>query len=145
MPVRQVARPKRPQRAADCVCGQRIVWTSRGWHHAATGAVGCTGDVPRRRREREAPEIGAFVSRMLRALIARAEAGDIEVLAVLREADREISATATRAAAVLRDRHGYSCAAIGAELGMSRQAVLKRLSAEPAEGPTVADARPQAV
>lgn len=129
MAVQRVARPRRNQREASCVCRSRITWTAaRGWLHVDTGAPGCDGGRPtRRRREREAPDLGAFIARMLRALVARAEAGDLDVLAVLAAAADQLDTAVNDSARALRDRHDYSCAAIGAELGMSRQAVLKRL------------------
>jgi hypothetical protein len=65
---------------------------------------------------------------MLRGLVARAEAGDLAVLGVLARAGEQLDAAVNQAAGALRDQHGYSCGDLGRELGMSRQAVLKRLS-----------------
>jgi len=71
--------------------------------------------------------MGAFLGRLLRAMVRRAEAGDLGALTALREAATRVDEAMNDAGRALRDGHGYSYATLGAELGMSRQAALKRL------------------
>jgi hypothetical protein len=76
------------------------------------------------KRERESPELAAFLRRMARALVARAERGDLDALTALRETRREIQAREADAVAGLRAK-GYTWAEIGAALGITKQAAEK--------------------
>jgi hypothetical protein len=71
--------------------------------------------------------MSAFLGRLLRAMVRRAEAGDLGALTALREAAGRVDEATNDAGRALHERHGYSYARLGDELGMSRQAALKRL------------------
>lgn len=73
----------------------------------------------------EAPDMGAFVARTLRAMVRRAAEGDQEVLAVLRNLDQVLDEATVEAARGLHD-FGQSWAFIGNELGITRQAAQQR-------------------
>ncbi len=81
-----------------------------------------------RRRRREAPEIGSFMRRMFRALVARAAEGDTEALEVL--ADLEKASTAALGEA-MRAAHarGYSWTELADLVGVTRQAARQRFHA----------------
>lgn len=81
--------------------------------------------MPRRRRESD--EMAAFLRRLVRAMVRRAAGGDLGALTALAEVAGVVDAALNEAGRALHDAHGYSYAALGAEMGMSRQAALKRL------------------
>jgi hypothetical protein len=73
-------------------------------------------------RERyDAAEIGAFLRRMVRAMVRRAEGGDLDVLAVLHFSRAAIDLALGDSARALNDQ-GHSWTVIGNELGMTKQA-----------------------
>ena len=79
---------------------------------------------PRKARQhREAPEIGAMLRRMLRAMARRAGDGDLLALRELVELRSVIDQAIVDGARMAHDDpHRFSWAEIGAELGISRQA-----------------------
>lgn len=81
-----------------------------------------------RRRTYEAPDMGAFVGRTLRAMVKRAAEGDQEVLSVLRDLAPVLDQALVDSARTLHDDRGYSWAFIGNELGMTRQAAQQRFA-----------------
>lgn len=79
----------------------------------------------RSRVHREAAELIGFQRRMARAMVKRAEGGELEALSALADARRAFDAAISEAARALRI-HGYTWADIGAELGVTKQAAQKR-------------------
>lgn len=73
-----------------------------------------------RKREYEAPDMGAMMGRLLRAMARRAADGDLEALSVLQKIQSDLDA-ARVAAAQGAHAFGYSWTQIGNELGTSRQ------------------------
>lgn len=82
---------------------------------------------------RESAELGAFLRRMMRALVRRAADGDLEAVEVLAQLNGEI-AQATRDAGDAAWRRGYSYTQIGDALGISRQAARQRFLTKDAGG-----------
>lgn len=83
----------------------------------------------RKRTHREAPDMAAFVSRVARGMVKRADEGDLEVLSALRQMRADIDAAIDAAARSLHEQEdGYSWTAIGAEMGISRQAARQQFS-----------------
>lgn len=90
--------------------------------------------------EREAPEIGAMVRRMIRALVRRAAEGDTEALEQLANIERELPQAVTVAGWLMATGErmpgdGYSFTELGDVLDISRQAARQRFS----KGITVTD------
>lgn len=77
------------------------------------------------KRERESPELAAFLRRMARALVARAERGDLAALGALKSTRAEIDQAMHAAVRGLRAK-GYEWSDIGAEMGVTKQAAQKR-------------------
>ena len=77
--------------------------------------------VARAKQTYEAPEMGAMLGRMMRAMARRAAEGDTEVLSVLVEVEKALGEAKAEAA---RGAHtfGYSWTEVGRELGITRQA-----------------------
>lgn len=75
-----------------------------------------------RKREREAPEMGAMLDRMIRAMARRATGGEVEALGVLRDLRWKIDAAIAEGAQGAHEAFGFSWTEIGRELGISRQA-----------------------
>lgn len=78
--------------------------------------------------EREAPEIGAMVRRMIRALVRRAAAGDLEALEVMVGLSADLPG-AIRVAGLMMNTgermalgQSYSFTELAAPLGITRQA-----------------------
>jgi len=86
-----------------------------------------------RKREREAPEIGQMLDRMIRAMARRATGGELEALGVLRELRWKIDAAIAEGAQGAHDAFGFSWTEIGNELGISRQAA-RQMYSRPTEG-----------
>lgn len=78
-----------------------------------------------RKREREAPEVGAMAGRVLRALVRRAEAGDGEALEQLLALEDQIAGAIKDAGRGLH-RFGYSFTELGSIAGVSRQSARER-------------------
>lgn len=79
------------------------------------------------RREYEAPDMGAMLTRQARALVRRAAEGDLEAMSVLRAAEREMHDALVDAVTENRKgRNAYSWTEIGRELGISRQAAQQQ-------------------
>lgn len=70
-------------------------------------------------------ELTEAIIRMVRALGRRAERGDPDTASLLRMVGGELELATARAVAGWRDA-GFSDAAIGRELGVTKQAVQKR-------------------
>jgi len=80
------------------------------------------------RQHREAPEIGAMLRRMLRAMARRAGEGDLLALRELVELRAVIDQAIVDGARLAHgDPHRFSWAEIGAELGISRLAAQQRV------------------
>lgn len=94
-----------------------------------------------RQRRHEAPELGAMIRRMTRALVRRAAEGDTEALEQLAQLERELP-VATSSALGLMNHAGdptraaghtrtaanyYSAGELAQVLGTSRQAVRQRI------------------
>jgi hypothetical protein len=73
----------------------------------------------------ENDEYAAFADRVLRAWARRVAAGDIDAIAAMADAARELDDAMRRAVRGLR-RKGYSWAEIAARLGVTRQAAQQR-------------------
>lgn len=74
------------------------------------------------KREREAPEMGAMLRRMIRAMSRRAVNGELEALGVLRELRWQIDAAIAEGAQGAHEAFGFTWTEIGNELGITRQA-----------------------
>lgn len=85
------------------------------------------GVVPQQRYE--APEIGAMLRRMARAMVRRAAEGDLEAVSVLAEVHTAIGEAIADGARAAHAR-GYSWTEVGAELGISRQAARQRFATD---------------
>lgn len=79
----------------------------------------------KRKREREAPEVGAMAQRVVRALVRRAGEGDGEALEQLLALEGQIS-DAIRDAGAAMHRFGYTFTELGNIAGVSRQAARER-------------------
>jgi DNA-directed RNA polymerase specialized sigma24 family protein len=79
----------------------------------------------KRNRTYEAPEMGAFALRTLKALARRAGEGDLEALTALREIGAALPTITTDAMVGARE-FGYSLSEIADEMKVSRQAVSTR-------------------
>jgi hypothetical protein len=90
-----------------------------------------------RKREREAPEVGAMARRVLRALVRRAADGDTEALEQLLILAGELPA-AIHDAGVGLHRFGYSYTEIGTVAGITRQAARERFADTPTNAPDLA-------
>lgn len=77
--------------------------------------------VATRPRSKEADELGDAIVRMLRALVTRAGEGDTIAIEQLQRID-SLGSEAFRLGVKAGHAAGYSWAAIGGELGMTRQA-----------------------
>lgn len=75
-----------------------------------------------RRREVETDEFMAFARRIVRAAGKRVGDGDPVDLAGLVAVRREFEAIEVLAVQAMREKHGYSWAEIGRDLGITRQA-----------------------
>lgn len=79
----------------------------------------------KRKREREAPEVGAMAGRVIRALVRRAGEGDTEALEQLLSLQAQVAAAVNDAGAGLH-RFGYSYTELAGVAGISRQAARER-------------------
>lgn len=79
----------------------------------------------------EAPDIGAMIGRMLRALGRRAAGGDIEAVAELAKLSRYAGTALGIGARAAHDHGGYSWTDIGEATAMSRQAARQRFGTAP--------------
>lgn len=79
----------------------------------------------KRKREREAPEVGAMAGRVVRALVRRAGEGDGEALEQLLALESQI-AQAIKDAGAGMHAFGYSFTELGDIAGISRQAARER-------------------
>lgn len=83
----------------------------------------------RPRPERETPEVADMIRRVLRSLVKRAEAGDLDALEELVAIQRDLEAYITAAARGLHEGPGrYSYGEIGRWLGVTRQAARQRVT-----------------
>jgi hypothetical protein len=89
-----------------------------------------------RQPHRESPAIGKFMGRMTKALIRRAQGGDADALVVLVDLQRQAQVAVVDAGRALIAA-GYSYSDLARELGVSRQAALKRFG--PADAPVGGD------
>lgn len=84
----------------------------------------------RQRKTYEAPDMAAFVRRTMRAMVRRAEAGDLEVISALQSIRDAVDAAMVDAATGLRTPdqfgHAYSWTDIGRELSITRQTAQQR-------------------
>lgn len=87
-----------------------------------------------RKREREAPEVGAMAGRVVRALVKRAADGDSEALEELLKL-AELIPAAIRDAGVAMHRFGYTYTELGDIAGISRQAARERFAMPQAAEP----------
>ncbi len=82
-----------------------------------------------RRREREADEMRKFLGRMMRAMVVRAAAGDLDALVALRQIRGDVDEAVVDAARALHEfRQPYSWTEIGDALGISRQAARQQFA-----------------
>jgi N-acetylglutamate synthase-like GNAT family acetyltransferase len=78
-------------------------------------------------RRHEAPELGAMIRRMARALVRRATEGDTEALEQLAMLERELpTATSVALATMNQGEHGYSYTELARVVGTTRQAARQR-------------------
>lgn len=84
-------------------------------------------------RRHEAPEIGAMVKRMMRALVRRAAEGDIEALEQLHQIATDAPTALTTAGVLMHREDGaaYSYTFLGDVLGTTRQAARQRFNTDP--------------
>jgi hypothetical protein len=87
-----------------------------------------------RKREREAPEVGAMAGRVVRALVRRAEAGDTEALEQLLSLEQQIAGAIKDAGRGLHS-FGYSFTELGKVAGISRQSARERFTMPAAAEP----------
>lgn len=81
----------------------------------------------KRKRSYEAPDMLAMIQRVTRALVRRAEEGDLEALTAIAEAERTMHAALDRAIRAAHDGPcAYSWTEIGRELHITRQAAQQR-------------------
>lgn len=88
-----------------------------------------TPTAPTAQRRHEAPEVGAMVRRMVRALVRRAAEGDTEALEQLAQLEAELPTATTCAVAMMQagtDGNAYSFTELANVLGTSRQAARQR-------------------
>lgn len=82
-------------------------------------------------RRHEAPEVGAMIRRMVRALVRRAAEGDTEALEQLAQLEAELPAATSCALGMMNHaanpRATYSAGELSQVLGVSRQAVRQRI------------------
>lgn len=69
---------------------------------------------------------GQALRRMIRALVVRADKGDLEVITELTQIRRLLDSCLTASALTLHDGSGYSWAEIGRAAGISKQAAAAR-------------------
>jgi hypothetical protein len=82
---------------------------------------------PKRRVEHEPTDIAAMLRRVLRAMVRRAELGDIEAVRQLHLLERDVADAVAEAARGAHDGPArYTWSEIGAELEVSRQAARQR-------------------
>lgn len=79
-----------------------------------------------RKREREAPEVGAMAGRVIRALVRRAGEGDTEALEQLLSLETQIAQAIKDAGRALHNDAGYSFTYLAGVAGVSRQAARER-------------------
>lgn len=79
-------------------------------------------------RKHEAPEIGAMIGRMFRALERRAAEGDLEAVEQLNALADAAGAHLCAAAQAAHDQAGYSWTEIGRATGTSRQGARQRFA-----------------
>ncbi len=86
----------------------------------------------RPRRHRESDEMAGMVSRVAKAMVRRAAAGDLYALSALRQMREHVDQATRAAAQELHDpiewSGGYSWTTIAQELGISRQAARQQFS-----------------
>lgn len=88
-----------------------------------------TDDGRRPKAEYEAAELGPFLGRMLRALVRRAAAGELEALEELITLERVIGSAVVDAARGAHEGPGrYSWGEIGRWIGITRQAAHARFA-----------------
>lgn len=90
---------------------------------------GGEGSSMRRRETYEAPEMGAMLKRIARAMVRRAADGELEAVSVLAEVHTAIGEAIAEGARAAHAR-GYSWTEIGHELGITRQAARQRFATE---------------
>ena len=73
----------------------------------------------------EAADMGKFMRRVARAMVRRAEGGELDAVRELRTTHKAIGDALNDAARAAHDA-GYTWADIAAELGMTKQAAHKR-------------------
>lgn len=84
------------------------------------------------KEERESPEIGSMVRRMIRALVRRAAVGDTEALAQLHDLANDLPGAVTVAGRLMQSGErmagdqSYSFSELAGVLGCSRQAARQR-------------------
>lgn len=79
------------------------------------------------KREREAADMAAMVDRVLRSLVKRAEAGDMDALVAIETVGRRSRIAGLRAAAALKaEPWNYSWGEVGHALSITRQAAQQR-------------------
>lgn len=84
----------------------------------------------------ESPEIGSAIARLVRGLVERAAAGDSEALEQLAALEQLLPHAVQVAGHALHKGgsvQGYSFSELGAILGISRQAALKRFGSAPVD------------
>lgn len=106
--------------------------------------MGTRKSTPKRQRKTyEAPDMAAFVQRVMRGMVRRAEAGDLEAIRALADIQASVQAAMVDAAAALRTEdangHAYSWTDIGRELGMTRQAAQQRFGGTKGPKPAPVD------
>ena len=82
-------------------------------------------EMQRRKREREASEIGAMSRRVFRSLVRRAGDGDVEALRELVALQADLRDAITDAGRAMHGA-GFTYTYLAAETGVTRQAALKR-------------------
>lgn len=78
------------------------------------------------KRDTGTDEFVGFVRRIVRAHGRRVADNDIAALGALAAVRAEVDDVIAAAVLTLHDEHGYSWAAIGAELGVTREAAFQR-------------------
>lgn len=77
-------------------------------------------------RTREASDLGPMLRRLMRALVRRAESGEVDALLVLLDVQQRVGAEIAQAILALHDDAGLSYEFIAREMGVTKQAVIQR-------------------
>jgi hypothetical protein len=117
--------PKKMALGAPAFCATCPALDNLGLTRNRRGATSRSKRSRRPKRTWESPQMAAMVARVSRSMTRRAAEGDVEALTALVQMREAVDAATVLSARALHD-FGYTWADVGRELGVSRQAALKR-------------------